>query len=39
VQFKQNLGFNNVNFFDRLQEAFAVQWHAMVRVVILILWN
>ncbi len=39
VQFKQNLEFNNVENFDSLQEAFAVQWHAMVRVVILILWN
>jgi hypothetical protein len=39
VQFKQKLGFKNVNFFDSLQEAFAVQWHAMARVVILILWN
>ncbi|CAN5976777.1 unnamed protein product [Sphagnum jensenii] len=29
VQFKQNLGFNNVENFDSLQEAFAVQRHAM----------
>jgi hypothetical protein len=39
VQFKQNLGFNNVENFDSLQEAFAVQRHAMVRVVIIVLWN